>query len=67
MRHHRINRVLLLRAVHLLHVDRGAVLGLWLGRLTLDTGVQTAEAILTKECVNGLNAGLWGTEKEGEE
>lgn len=59
-RHHRVYRILLLRAVHLLHVDWGAVLSLWLGMLTVHTRVHTAEAVLTEECVNGLNTCLEG-------
>lgn len=56
-RHDRVNRVLLLGAVHLLHVDWRSVLGLWLGMLTVRTRVHSAEAILPKESVDGLNAG----------
>lgn len=57
-RHHRINRVLLLRTVHLLHVHWWAILGLRLHVWGVHARVHTAVAILTKECVNSLNTGL---------
>lgn len=57
-RHHRINRVLLLRTVHLLHVHWGAILGLRLHVWGVHARVHTAVAILTKECVNSLNTSL---------
>lgn len=63
-RHHRVNRVLLLRAVHLLYEDWWAILSLRLGVLVVCTCVHTVEAIFTKECVYGFNSGLWGEEEK---
>lgn len=56
--HHRVNGVLLLRAVHLRHEDWRAVLSRLLCALIVHAGVHVAEAIFTKECIYSFNSSL---------
>lgn len=48
----------------MLHVEWGAVLGLVLGLLSVQTAVQTTVTILCKKCVDGLYPGLSAKNKK---
>lgn len=62
--HDAVDRVLLLR-VDVLHVQRRAELRLALGLLSVQAAVHATVAILCKECVDGLYAGLRGGQNGG--
>lgn len=49
----------------MLHVERGAVLGLVLRLLSIQTAVHATVAILCKKCVDGLYSGLTAGNKKG--